>query len=34
LRASTGVICCVFKQIPNLQNCFITPKKNLGGEGT
>jgi hypothetical protein len=32
-RASTGVIHCVFDQIPNLQNCFITPNKNLGGEG-
>jgi hypothetical protein len=25
-RASTGVIHCVFEQIPNLQNCFTTPK--------
>ncbi len=24
---------CVFDQIPNLQNCFTTPNKNLGGEG-
>jgi hypothetical protein len=23
----------VFGQIPNLQNCFTTPNKNLGGEG-
>ncbi len=30
----TGVIHCVFYQILNLQNCFITtPDKNLGGEG-
>ncbi len=28
-----GVIHCVFYQIPNLQNCFTTPNKNLGGEG-
>jgi hypothetical protein len=21
---------CVFDQIPNLQNCFTTPNKNLG----
>jgi hypothetical protein len=27
-----GVIHCVFDQIPNLQNCFATPKKNLGEE--
>jgi hypothetical protein len=32
-RATTGVIHCVFDQIPNLQNCFTTPNKNLGGEG-
>ncbi len=32
-RASTGVIHCVFDQIPNLQNCFTTPNKNLRGEG-
>jgi hypothetical protein len=32
-RASTGVIHCVFDQIPNLQNCFTAPNKNLGGEG-
>jgi hypothetical protein len=32
-RAYTGVIHCVFDQIPNLQNCFITANKNLGGEG-
>jgi hypothetical protein len=31
-RASTGVIHCVFDQIPNLQNRFTTPNKNLGGE--
>jgi hypothetical protein len=31
-RASTGVIHCVFDQIPNLQNCFTTPNKNLGGD--
>jgi hypothetical protein len=29
----TGVIQCIFDQIPNLQNCFTTPDKNLGGEG-
>jgi hypothetical protein len=23
-RATTGVIHCVFDQIPNLQNCFTT----------
>jgi hypothetical protein len=23
----------VFGQIPNLQNCFTTPNKNLGGKG-
>ncbi len=33
-RASTGVIHCVFDQIPNLKNCFTTPNKNLGGGGT
>jgi hypothetical protein len=33
-RAATGVIQCVFDQIPSLQNCFTTPNKNLGGEGT
>jgi hypothetical protein len=32
-RASTGVIHCVFDQIPNLKNCFTTPNRNLGGEG-
>jgi hypothetical protein len=32
-RASTGVIHCVIDQIPNLQNCFTTSNKNLGGEG-
>jgi hypothetical protein len=32
-RESTGDIPCVFDQIPNLQNCFTTPNKNLGGEG-
>ncbi len=32
-RASTGVIHCVFDQIPNLQNCFTTPNRNLGGQG-
>ncbi len=31
-RSSTGVVHCTFDQIPNLQNCFITPNKNLGGE--
>ncbi len=31
--ASTGVIHCVFNVIPNLQNCFITSNKKLGGEG-
>jgi hypothetical protein len=31
--ASTGVIHCVFDQIPNLQNRFTTLNKNLGGEG-
>ncbi len=31
-RAYTGVIHCVFDQIPNLQNCFTThSKQNLGG---
>ncbi len=30
---STGVIHRVFDQIPNLQNCFTTPNKNLEGEG-
>ena len=29
----TGVIHCVFDQIPNLRNCFTAPNKNLGGEG-
>jgi hypothetical protein len=24
---------CVFDHIPNLQNCFTIPNKNLGGEG-
>jgi hypothetical protein len=28
-----GVIHYVFDQIQNLQNCFTTPNKNLGGEG-
>ncbi len=32
-RASTGVVHCVFDQIPNLQNCFTTPNKNLEGRG-
>ncbi len=32
-RASTGVIHCVSDQIPNLQNCFAAPNKDLGGEG-
>jgi hypothetical protein len=32
-RAYTGVIRCVFDQIPNLQNCFTTPNKNPGGRG-
>jgi hypothetical protein len=32
-RASAGVIHYVFDKIPNLQNCFTTPNKNLGGEG-
>jgi hypothetical protein len=27
------VIHYVFDQIPNLQNCFTTPNKNLGEEG-
>jgi hypothetical protein len=31
-RAYTGVIHCVFDQIPNLQNCFTTTNNNLGGE--
>jgi hypothetical protein len=31
-RAYTGVRNCVFDQIPNLQNCFSTIDKNLGGE--
>jgi hypothetical protein len=30
---TSGVMHCVFDQIPNLQNCFTTPNKNLGGEG-
>jgi hypothetical protein len=29
---TTGVIHCVFDQIPNLPNCFTNPNKNLGGE--
>ncbi len=32
-RAYIGVIHCVFGQIPNLQNCFTNPYKNLGWEG-
>jgi hypothetical protein len=32
-RASTEVIHGVFYKIPNLQNCYTTPNKNLGGEG-
>jgi hypothetical protein len=32
-RAYTGVIHCVFDHIPNLENCFTTPNKNLGVEG-
>ena len=28
-----GVLHSVSHQIQNLQNCFITPNKNLGGEG-
>jgi hypothetical protein len=32
-RASSGAIHCLFDQIPNLQNCFTTPNKNLGEEG-
>jgi hypothetical protein len=24
---------CIFDQIPNLQNCFTTINKNLGGDG-
>ncbi len=32
-RASTGLIHCVFDQIPNLQNCFTTPNKNQEGIG-
>jgi hypothetical protein len=32
-RAYAGVIHCIFDQIPNLQNCFTTSNKNLGGEG-
>jgi hypothetical protein len=32
-RAYTGVIHCVFAQIPNLQNCFTIPNKNQVGEG-
>jgi hypothetical protein len=31
-RAYTGLN-TVCDQIPNLQNCFTTPNKNLGGEG-
>jgi hypothetical protein len=29
-RANTGIIHCVFDQIPNQLNCFTTPNKNLG----
>jgi hypothetical protein len=32
-RECTGVIQYVFDQVTNLQNCFTTPNKNLGGEG-
>ncbi len=32
-RGYTRVIHCVFDQIPNLQNCFTKPDKNLGVEG-
>jgi hypothetical protein len=32
-RAITGSINCICDQILNLQNCFTTPNKNLGGEG-
>ncbi len=32
-RPYTGVIHCVFDQIPNLQNCFTTTNKKLEGEG-
>jgi hypothetical protein len=32
-RAYTGVLNCVFDQVPKLPNCFSTPNKNLGGEG-
>ncbi len=32
-RAYTGVIHCVFDQIPNLQNCFIAPHKAQEGRG-
>jgi hypothetical protein len=32
-RTYKGVIYCIFDQIPNPQNCFTTPNKNLGGEG-
>ncbi len=32
-RAYTGFIHYLFDQIPNLQNCFTTPNKNLGGGG-
>ncbi len=34
LCGSTGVIKCVFGQIPNLQYCFTMPNKNLGGKGS
>ncbi len=33
-RAYKGVIHCVFDKVPNPQNCFFTPNKNLGGEGS
>ena len=32
-RAQTGVIHCVFDQIPSLQNCFTTPKKTQERRG-
>ncbi len=32
-RGEDRVVWDVFEQILNLQNCFTTPNKNLGGEG-
>jgi hypothetical protein len=30
-RAYSGAIHWIIDQIPNLRNCFATPKKDLGG---